>query len=65
LLRTTGFKDLSVYEAGPIPIRVRGKLNVALWGAIKRVASAARYIETGKRQAIWTETFLCVAFKPG
>ena len=65
LLNQTGFSDLSFYETGPIPIRLRGKLNVALWSAIKAVANAVRFIESGKRQAIWTENFICSAFKPG
>jgi 2-polyprenyl-3-methyl-5-hydroxy-6-metoxy-1,4-benzoquinol methylase len=65
LLNQAGFSDLRFYETGPIPIRLRGKLNVALWSAIKAVASTVRHIETGKRQTIWTENFLCSAFKPG
>jgi SAM-dependent methyltransferase len=65
LLTQAGFSNLRFYEAGPIPIRVRGKLNVALWSAIKATANFVRYVETGKRQAIWTENFLCSAFKPG
>ena len=63
LLRASGFVDLAFYETGPIPIRLRGKVDVALWSAIKAVASAVRHVETGKRQAIWTENFICVARK--
>jgi SAM-dependent methyltransferase len=65
LLNQTGFSDLRFYETGPIPIRLRGRLNVALWSAIKTVANSVRFIESGKRQAIWTENFICAAFKPG
>jgi SAM-dependent methyltransferase len=65
LLRTVGLVDLAFYETGPIPIRVRGKLDTLLWAAIKRLANTVRSIETGKRQAIWTENFICRAFKPG
>jgi 2-polyprenyl-3-methyl-5-hydroxy-6-metoxy-1,4-benzoquinol methylase len=65
LLNQAGFSDLGFYETGPIPIRLRGKLNVALWSAVKAVANTVRAIETGKRQAIWTENFICSAFKPG
>jgi SAM-dependent methyltransferase len=63
LLQPVGFTDLSFYETGPIPIRLRGKLDVALWRAIKTMADALRYVETGKRQAIWTENMICRAFK--
>jgi SAM-dependent methyltransferase len=65
LLRFVGFDALAFYETGPIPIRMRGKLDVALWTAVKVVANRVRRIETGKRQAIWTENFICRAFKPG
>ena len=65
LLRSVGFVNLSFYETGPIPIRLRGKVDVVLWSTIKAVASALRQIETGKRQSIWTENFICRAFKPG
>jgi 2-polyprenyl-3-methyl-5-hydroxy-6-metoxy-1,4-benzoquinol methylase len=65
LLRSVGFDTLAFYETGPIPVRVRGKLDVALWTAIKVVANTVRHIETGKRQAIWTENFICRGFRPG
>jgi len=65
LLRAVGFDALNCYETGPVPVRVRGKLDMALWTAIKAVASSVRHIETGKRQAIWTENFICRAFKRG
>lgn len=64
LLTSVGFERLRFYETGPIPIRLRGKLDVALWRCIKLLANAARSVETGKRQAIWTENFICCAFKP-
>jgi SAM-dependent methyltransferase len=65
LLRPVGFAHLSFYETGPVPIRLRGKLDVALWSAVKALASTVRYVETGKRQTIWTENFICRALKPG
>jgi SAM-dependent methyltransferase len=64
LLRPCGFVDIRCYETGPVPIRVRGKLNVMVWEAVKRVATAIKHVETGKRQAIWTENFIACAFKP-
>ncbi len=63
LLRPIGFGDFGFYETGPIPIRLRGKIDVALWAGLKAVANAVRSVETGKRQAIWTENFICRAFK--
>jgi SAM-dependent methyltransferase len=64
LLRGAGFERLTFYETGPIPIRVRGKLDVALWNIVKALANSVRALEAGKRQAIWTENFICRAFKP-
>jgi SAM-dependent methyltransferase len=64
LLRPFGFEDLAFYETGPVPIRLRGKLDLALWRAISALASTVRRIETGKRQAIWTENLICLARKP-
>jgi len=64
LLRPVGFVDLAFYETGPVPIRLRGKVDTALWSGIKRLANLMRSIETGKRQSIWTENFICLAFKP-
>jgi SAM-dependent methyltransferase len=65
LLKSSGFADLSFYETGPVPLRLRGKLNVLAWQLIKGAANIVRGIETGKSQAIWTENFICVARKPG
>jgi SAM-dependent methyltransferase len=65
LLTRAGFTRLDFFETGPIPLRLRGRLNVLLWSAVKTLANAVRSIETGKRQAIWTENFICSAFKPG
>ena len=65
LLSGAGFSNFSFYETGPIPIRLRGKLDAILWQAIKQAANTIRTIETGKRQSIWTENFICLAFKPG
>jgi SAM-dependent methyltransferase len=63
LLRNVGFDTFSFYETGPIPLRLRGRLDVVVWQAIKGAARAIKYVETGKRQTIWTENFICLAFK--
>ena len=62
-LRPYGFSAFRFYETGPIPIRMRGRVNVVLWRLIKVAANAVRDIETGKRQTIWTENFICLARK--
>jgi SAM-dependent methyltransferase len=64
LLRPAGFTNLAFTETGPVPLRLRGRLDTLLWTTIKAIASTVRHIETGKHQAIWTENFLCLARKP-
>jgi len=63
LLRVFGFDQLIFRETGPAPLSPRGVVNVALWGAIKGFANAVRGVETGKRQEIWTENFICRAVR--
>lgn len=63
LLRPAGFADCAFYETGPVPIRLRGKIDVALWAVVKVLANAVRHVESGKHQTIWTENFLALAFK--
>ena len=64
LLRPAGFVRIDCVETGPIPLRVRGKLNVALWTAVRTIAAAVKFAETGKRQHIWTENFIARAIRP-
>jgi SAM-dependent methyltransferase len=65
LLRASGFENFAFYETGPIPLRLRGKVNVVAWQLIKQAVNIVRRVETGKSQAIWTENFICLAQKPG
>jgi len=64
LLRLVGFVDLCYAETGPVPWRWRGRLNLVTWRLLTRLAATVRYIETGKRQTIWTENFICLARTP-
>jgi SAM-dependent methyltransferase len=59
LLRLTGFTDFEFKESGPAPLGLRGHLRVLAWKLVKLLAGVVRRIETGKRQAIWTETMFC------
>jgi cyclopropane fatty-acyl-phospholipid synthase-like methyltransferase len=61
LLRAHGFGRLSFHETGPIPVRLRGRVDVALWRLITTAARLVRQVETGKRQDVWTENFICRA----
>lgn len=59
LLRFTGFTDFEFRESGPAPLGLRGRLRVLGWKLVKLLAGLVRRVETGKRQAIWTETMFC------
>lgn len=63
LLRRSGFGELRFAETGPVPFRLRGRLNSMAWWAIRELASVVRQVETGKRQTVWTENFLCRAVR--
>ena len=63
LLRRSGFAELTFAETGPVPVRLRGRLDSMAWWAIRQLASLIRQVETGKRQTVWTENFLCRAVR--
>ena len=64
LLICTGFERIEVRETGPIGKTWKGKVRVALWHILKRMANVCRRIEAAKSQEIWTENMLCCCFKP-
>jgi len=65
VLRLSGFEDLVVTEAGPAMKSLTGVVRLGLWNVIKVGAKAARFVETGKHQTIWTENMICRAKRPG
>jgi hypothetical protein len=38
-------------------------MRVLAWRLVKAIAGAVRLVESGKRQAIWTETMFCCCRK--
>lgn len=64
LLQQAGFVDLRLFETGPVPMRLRGRVNVLLWALVKLLANSIRRIETGTSQQIWTQNLICLAQKP-
>jgi 2-polyprenyl-3-methyl-5-hydroxy-6-metoxy-1,4-benzoquinol methylase len=63
LLSAHGLINIRCLETGPVVKNAVGILRVAIWQGVKLVANAVRFVQSGKRQAIWTDTFLCLAFK--
>jgi cyclopropane fatty-acyl-phospholipid synthase-like methyltransferase len=63
LLHAHGFDGVRCWETGPVAKNIAGFMRVAAWRVVRFLAKAARFAETGKRQDIWTETFLCMAYR--
>lgn len=59
LLRLFGFEDFRFYETGPVARGWKGRLRAIAWRLIKGLLNAVRRIQTGKSQAVWTETLIC------
>ncbi len=59
LFRLWGFGEFRFVETGPVPADWKGKLRALAWSIITSTASLIRRIETGKTQAIWTESVIC------
>ena len=64
LLRLVGFEDIQFFETGPIAATLKGTARVGIWKLIRWVANAIRWIETSKRQEVWTENLICTARRP-
>ena len=63
LLALMDFTDIRLYETGPVAKNFKGAIRAGLWRTIKFGANIIRVIETGKRQAIWTENMICCCRK--
>ena len=63
LLTAHDFSEVQCRETGPVAKNVAGFIRVAFWGGVRFMAKASRFVQTGKRQDIWTETFLCLAYR--
>jgi len=59
LLRLFGFDAFRFYETGPVARGLTGTLRALAWRCIKAALNLVRRIETGKSQAVWTETLIC------
>lgn len=63
LLRLHGFDHIEVHETGPVPKNLVGRIRGWVWRLLRAGANAIHAVETGKRQAVWTENMICVARK--
>jgi 2-polyprenyl-3-methyl-5-hydroxy-6-metoxy-1,4-benzoquinol methylase len=64
LLRVEGFEEIQFCETGPVAKNLKGAIRYALWRLVRMAANAVRLIETGRRQALWTENLICACRKP-
>lgn len=63
VFRPHGFGQFAFFETGPAGQGPRATVRKALWRGLTAAANAVRTIETGKRQAVWTENFLALCQK--
>jgi 2-polyprenyl-3-methyl-5-hydroxy-6-metoxy-1,4-benzoquinol methylase len=63
LLQATGFKNIKSYETGPVLKDVRGLIRTIIWKIFKVLVGIIRIAETGDREKIITQDFICVAQK--
>ena len=63
ILRLTNFSDVEFFETGPVPKNVSGFIRVVLWKLIKLSVYIVRIIETGSKENILTQDFICAALK--
>jgi 2-polyprenyl-3-methyl-5-hydroxy-6-metoxy-1,4-benzoquinol methylase len=60
-LALAGFGNISVYEAGPAPIGVRGRVRSVIWRAVSIGVRLLRYTEAGRAAPVLTENMIGVA----
>ncbi len=65
ILRLTGFNEFTFFEAGPAAINIAGFVRLVLWKIIKVGANFIRVVEKNQSQKIWTQDFICAAYKKG
>lgn len=63
ILRITGFDDIRFYETGPVPKNIVGIVRLILWKIVKVIIKTIRIIETGGKEDILTQDFICTARK--
>lgn len=64
VLRVCGFERVECFETGPAPGTLRDDLKLMLWTVVKLGANVLRRIEGARPQRVWTQNFLCLAWRP-
>ncbi len=63
LLKLMNFKDIKFYETPPVSINLTGFIRAILWKCIKVMFNSVRIIESGDKEKILTQNFICTARK--
>jgi SAM-dependent methyltransferase len=64
LLAMSGFTDVRFYETGPLGTSMKDRARKLAWHVLKSLLNLCRWIETRKRQDVWTENMICCCRKP-
>jgi SAM-dependent methyltransferase len=63
LLKLIGFDSITFFETGPAPKNFIGIVRLILWKMLKLVFNFLRLVESGTKEKILTQNFICVAVK--
>jgi SAM-dependent methyltransferase len=63
LLSSNGFSEFIFIENLPVAKDLKGFIRLILWKFIRLILNAAKIIESGAGQIIWTKDFYCIAKK--
>ena len=63
LLQLFKFSNIKCYNTNPIYGGLKGVIRWIIWNLVTLAARFVRWIETGKKQSVWTENFICTAKK--
>lgn len=63
LFSSAGFTGIEVFETGPVPKNLKGKLRKAAWGLLKVFLNALKTIESGGGLTVWTQDMIGVCYK--
>ena len=63
ILKITGFDDIKFFETGPVSKNFVGFIRLVLWKIVKLIVKLIRIIETGGKEDIISQDFVCSARK--
>ncbi|MBV6512592.1 MAG: Ubiquinone biosynthesis O-methyltransferase [Ignavibacteriaceae bacterium] len=63
LFGSAGFTGIEVFETGPVPKDIKGRLRLVAWSLLKVFLNLLKTIESGGGISIWTQDMIGVCYK--